>query len=377
MTLTFKSINIILLLILFSINSYSQLQDPISVVYEKSVYDAFLYFSEHETEYFESNYNRTYLELAATLYSYMGKYDKVEWYIDKRLSKSTKKDSTNLSEFGISQDSLMRLYESTNVLLINEAHHRPIHRAFLISQLAMLKEIGYKYLALESYSSEDSALQKRGYPIHSTGYYTNEPIYSNLVRKAIVLGFELISYDDSRGIRRDVKGAKNICKVYDKNKGKLVVLAGYGHIEQRWPLLGNALMRKLNEDVLSIAQDNTYGKDYVISFEEENSAYVLQIDKSGDYDYFISYDKSGAIKNIPSWYDWVYSEYLPLSDFINYKFSLPTLIQVIPALENNGVPVFQYLIENDENITIAFPKKGLYKIVLTNAQLSDTLQISL
>jgi hypothetical protein len=122
------------------------------------------------------------------------------------------------------------------VIMINEAHNKPVHRAFTYSLLDELYKQGYHYLAMEALNN---------YANHCldslnafTGYYTNEPVAGELVRKALKLGYKLVSYEDTLALRhtgsqRDSIQAMNIYNVIKKDTtAKILVHAGYGHIRE-------------------------------------------------------------------------------------------------------------------------------------------------
>src|SRR5258708_7164866 len=43
--------------------------------------------------------------------------------------------------------------------------------------------------------SDDATLQTRGYPTLSTGYYTAEPVYADLIRIALTIGYKVTPYE--------------------------------------------------------------------------------------------------------------------------------------------------------------------------------------
>lgn len=53
---------------------------------------------------------------------------------------------------------------------------------------------------------EDTLLNERGYPLLSSGYYTQEPQFGNLVREALRIGYELFPYETQ--VRGDGKERK-------------------------------------------------------------------------------------------------------------------------------------------------------------------------
>ncbi|MCT8287725.1 hypothetical protein NYQ43_19070 [Xanthomonas translucens pv. translucens] len=129
--------------------------------------------------------------------------------------------------------SISKLARDKKILIINEAHHVPETRWLPISILPALKESGYHYLALEALSENGASVGERGYANFDTGSYTNEPIYSELIRRALALGFTLIRYDtavDAGQEERESTQAKNILKILkDDPLAKVLIVAGYRH----------------------------------------------------------------------------------------------------------------------------------------------------
>ena len=120
------------------------------------------------------------------------------------------------------------------VIMINESHAKPVHRAFTYSLLEDLYKEGYRYLAMEAFNNySNKCLDSLNV---FTGYYTYEPVAGELVRKALRLGYKLISYEDTlasehTNSQRDSVQAENIFNVIKKDpSAKLLVHAGYGHI---------------------------------------------------------------------------------------------------------------------------------------------------
>ena len=78
------------------------------------------------------------------------------------------------------------------IVIINEAHHVPRHRAFTASLLPGLAAQGYRYLAVEDLLEDDSLnWATRRYPVQATGSYVGEPSFGNLLRVAQKQGFQL------------------------------------------------------------------------------------------------------------------------------------------------------------------------------------------
>jgi hypothetical protein len=104
--------------------------------------------------------------------------------------------------------------KNEEVLIINEAHHKPKHRFFTRSLLNSLYEQGYRYLGLETLSNRETAdfeLNIRKYPLKYSGTYSNEPQFGNLIREALEIGYMLFPYEgEGNGKPREINQAKNI-----------------------------------------------------------------------------------------------------------------------------------------------------------------------
>lgn len=330
-------------------------------------FNAYIELTENEGKFTGNKFEDSYLEALGTLNSFIGKYDKaIEYYTIRNKKKGyipDKLKQIDLSDFGIKQDVLNDLYKTYNVTMFNESHHFSQHRAFIYSQLEILKSLGYNQLALETLNEKDSSLCERNYPIKKTGYYTNDPVYGNVIRKALEIGFILIPYD-SRDRDREKGQADNIFKQYDPEKGKLIIYGGYGHIAETGDLkmMGQYLKNMLNEDVLSISQFTHYRFEPVFPSDSIYD-FFLQKDSTNYFDYFFYAKPKPSVLNIPYWYNWMNFKTKPLNEIYNKPINYPTLIQIHNLNEPNGIPVYQYLIkEEEENVLIAYPKKGEYTL---------------
>lgn len=180
-------------------------------------------------------------------------------------------------------DFISKQLPQRRLVMLNEAHHAPINRLFAIKLLDSLKKNGFKYLALETLSRNNTA-NKWGFPSIDDGFYLREPMYGELIRQAKIKGFELIAYDesDSECIPppdahrfychniREQNAAKNIMKVFKKDaKAKVFVLVGHDHNYkdyllaqrkrrdgQKWKFLAIVLKEMSGFDPLSINQSD-------------------------------------------------------------------------------------------------------------------------
>jgi hypothetical protein len=147
--------------------------------------------------------------------------------------------------------------------LINEAHYNSQHRFFTKELLRPLWKEGYRCLALETLYHTDTGLYERGYPVLSSGYYTKDSNFGNLIREAIEIGYTLIPYETQNkhdGTLRDADQATNIYRqtLQEDKKGKVLIHAGYSHISEiggvDYEPRGLQLKRLAKQDILTIDQ---------------------------------------------------------------------------------------------------------------------------
>lgn len=141
-------------------------------------------------------------------------------------------------------DGITRLASDRKIVLINEVHHNAQTRVLTLELLPRLRALGFRYIALEALVS-DPGLAERGYPVRNSGTeYLLEPIYGEIVREAIRLGFVLVPYDSNvasdDGQAREVGQADNIYRqVFTKDpQARLIVAAGYAHVDKAMGRLG-------------------------------------------------------------------------------------------------------------------------------------------
>lgn len=163
-------------------------------------------------------------------------------------------------------DVIARQAVGRRIVMVNEVHHNAQTRALTLQLLPRLRALGFTHLAIEALG-DDPDLTKRGYPVRSSGTeYLQEPLYGEIVREGLRLGFVLISYDDDAAggntEAREVGQARNLVdRVFAKNpEARLVVTAGYAHVDKAVGRLGRArpmamtLARLTGLDPLSIDQ---------------------------------------------------------------------------------------------------------------------------
>jgi hypothetical protein len=144
-------------------------------------------------------------------------------------------------------DAIVQLARGRQLVLLNEAHNVAQTRSLSVQLLAPLRAAGFNYLAVETLYATDKALATRGYPIEDSGFYTAEPVCAELVRTALRLGFHVVAYeatDNVTGDAREAAQARNIQReVFARDPhARLIVAAGYGHIQKSGAYLGGNSM---------------------------------------------------------------------------------------------------------------------------------------
>jgi hypothetical protein len=143
-------------------------------------------------------------------------------------------------------DAITRLAHGRRLVMINETHHDPRTRLLTLALLPRLKAEGFTHLAIEALGDQDATLATPGYPLRDSGSeYLREPLYGEIVREALRLGFILVPYEVDTGTfeEREAGQARNLYrKVFQGHpEARLFVHAGPAHIDKAKGRLGNAV----------------------------------------------------------------------------------------------------------------------------------------
>ena len=220
-------------------------------------------------------------QLLATFYSWAGeekdRNDLIELWTNKKLQ-----DSLSLKDYEIkdAKDYILSQTQNHQVVMFNEHHMNPENRIFFSLLLDSLYNQGFRDLYVETLACIDtSAVDFSDYdhPVYTpfgyrdtsvislnAGYYSKEPEFANMLKKAKSLGFHLIAYEDTLPCESDCNNfrdsiqAKNIINHFTENHRKVLVYAGHGHIEKahtgNWKKMAERFEEETGEDVLAIEQ---------------------------------------------------------------------------------------------------------------------------
>ncbi len=204
----------------------------------------------NEVDYLQSPMKNDYVQAIGTFVSYVGEYKKAIGYFDKMRGnfaepKNPEFDPT-LFDVVDAKLAIVELANTRQVVFINEAHHVPQHRVFTVQLLKSLYDRGYRYFSSETLSSFDEhALNRRKYPKRQTGFYLVEPLYADVIRQALKIGFKVVAYEHQKQCdysqtpdkcqdERERGQAQNLIDKILKHDphAKIIVHAGYGHIDE-------------------------------------------------------------------------------------------------------------------------------------------------
>lgn len=156
---------------------------------------------------------------------------------------------------------IVRRARSTRIVILNEDHWVPRDRAFALQVARALRPLGYDVLAAETFRNSPQPalaeemrvkLERDGYPRRDSGYYTQDPVFGDLVRQALHLGYHPAPYEATNYVpgstrydsivRRDQQEAENLLehalKAYPRSK--ILVYVGFHHAsEAPMPLDGD------------------------------------------------------------------------------------------------------------------------------------------
>ncbi|MFG6414392.1 hypothetical protein ACG02S_10845 [Roseateles sp. DC23W] len=223
------------------------------------------------------------LEMMGILQSFVGDTDGAMATFDLRESKRRPRlpaISDAALEGLVAEEAIQAIVEqarSRRVVLINEAHHVPLHRAFTMKLARELRKIGYEYFAAETLIRDgvgapgSEVTQRDGALIH-------EPNYAELLRDVGRDGWKVVAYewlaapeDAVSGLQRlqlrETAQARNLVEKVLKPhpSAKLLVHVGYFHLDKRpagnsagLKLMG-AMLRELGAtEPLAVDQSTLY-----------------------------------------------------------------------------------------------------------------------
>ena len=130
------------------------------------------------------------------------------------------------------------------IVILNEMHHVPMHRAFALQVAQALRKEGFRYFAVEALQGDASRLQARGFPTLADGDYVYEPLFGDLIRQAIKIGYVPVAFEMTgrphstdfflMNQERESQQAQNIVdRILRRDPhAKIFVYVGYQHVSK-------------------------------------------------------------------------------------------------------------------------------------------------
>jgi len=143
-------------------------------------------------------------------------------------------------------DEISQRAEETRILIINEAHDRPLHRHFVQQVALRVQQIGYVVFAAETFSERIEDGQQPRYARWFDGYYSNEPVFGELIGTLKKNGFKLAQYEHrpadtadeisqyDRADQREEGQANNLMRILAEmaDDERLLIHVGYSHASE-------------------------------------------------------------------------------------------------------------------------------------------------
>ena len=143
---------------------------------------------------------------------------------------SSEFDSINNAKAEDAITAIVREAQKTQVVILNESHHVPMHRAFAMKLSRELKKAGYTYLACEAFSMYDDFPLQKQYVSEKAGILTKESTYANFLRDAMQDQWKFVSYEPVNGSRESAMAKNLVQKIFRQDsKAKVFIYVGYSH----------------------------------------------------------------------------------------------------------------------------------------------------
>lgn len=201
-------------------------------------------------DYLEKNAadDSNYWQELATVQSFVGDYFGALQSIDRALDLPPEKEDPLLAELDQAEvknalDEIVALARSRQIVILNEAHHVALHRAFGLQLAERLRPLGFEFLAAETLNGiAIQSLTRQQHPTRITGFYTLEPSFGDFIRQSLRLGYQPIAYEMMFGPPadsdptdqinfREKTQVENLMKniFTEKPNAKVFIFVGYHH----------------------------------------------------------------------------------------------------------------------------------------------------
>jgi len=290
--------------------------------------------------------------------------------------------------------SIAELARDRRIVMVNEAHHDAHTRVLTLALLPRLRELGFTHFAAESLSEYDRELATRGYPVKGSGPYVAEPLYAEIIRTALRLGFTVVPYE-SAATQTDAREEEQAQHLADRvfhaqRDARLFVHGGYAHVYKSPDYLGADTMamrlkRKTGFDPLVIDQTvlrpGAPGREYA-DYRTLLQAFALDapsvlIDGDGKavwsleprfYDVSVVLPPARLVAGRPDWLALGGAREAIAVALDLQPESLPCAIEARYASESDtAIPADRVLVEHAGGPVVLFLRAGEYRVAAVTA----------
>jgi hypothetical protein len=288
---------------------------------------------------------------------------------------------------------IAELARERRIVIVNEAHHAAQTRVLTLALLPRLRALGFTHFAAEGLA-EDDELAARGYPVRASGPYVAEPLYGEIVRTALRLGFRVVPYESAAKdlAARERGQARNLVeRVFSVDPdARLFVHAGYAHVHKRDHYLQTdpmamRLARATGLDPLVVDQTVLRpvapGREYadyrgLVQAFPVATATLFRDRASGSpwslepllYDASVLLPPTHLVHGRPDWLA-LGGERVEVAVAIDLQpSSLPCVVEARYAGESEAaVPADRVLVERGDGAIVLYLRPGDYRIVASTA----------
>src|SRR5262245_21203136 len=299
--------------------------------------------------------------------------------------------------------------KNRRVVIVNEAHHVPRHRAFIQRVVVALAKEGFTYYAAETFSPATERITARGYPALVDGFYSVDPVFGDVIRRALRLGYRPVAYEttstsgtgddlDRINARETDQCQHLVDRIFSKDAAaKVLIHVGYSHATEDWRKLPDGreigwlaarLQRATGLDPLTIDQTammegareelgpplwryaNKQGwLTRSVAFRRADGTYFTGGDFAGKVDIQVFHPAVTVVEGRPSWL---------AMDGYREAVDIPTewqpkggrvLVQAFVTQEGeDAVPMDQIVLRSGEPVPVLMLPAGDYRLILRDEQ---------
>lgn len=280
---------------------------------------------------------------------------------------------------------IMNVVGDHRVVIINEDHSVSRDRQLIAELLAPLQKAGFTHYAAETFPPTIADKQSDK-AIVGMGYYSNEPLFGQLITRAISSGYTLVAYEQTEAQRgpedmtwqekiplRETAQSENLAAVLKTMapEEKILVHVGHSHVAEKpipnrdgtdatdWMALRLKAITGLDPLTISQTACSTTGPEPYLSSERQNAS-------GGDMglftDYAIAHPPIRIEQGRPSWLTQNRAERVNIPPSL--RDETQTLLYEVRRLDHPdaAVPTDRLLLSPDDaDIPLILPK-GNYRI---------------